>query len=351
MDTCLKPKVKRVNKMRKVTQKTLNNYFSKSVVNSKLSKTNKERKSDIKDLHLSTDWNETSKNTSIKNPNVEYDSLNENLNLNFAYSKRKLQSNDKFEDDQDFKKCDDLNDFRDKNGGNKRFKKSRQRRNFSLGKPLLVNEITNEVLKEIDNIGEDSDDTSTEENSDNVTSEQKLSDDQLAKLTKLFNDIVSRKIPIKEESCSSSSDVPLNDSSNNNNKLIFEEKPVEKCEWLGKVKKSYLKDIVKRNWSKLKGIACGKVYSRRHRDYVRGGKAKIDLTFQVHLAPFTEKQIDYIMDLLIPEFYKGNYEDMDYILKVLLPEVLIIVHMELNGTTHKKSEKLMSEAAFKVKSE
>ncbi|XP_067127569.1 putative leucine-rich repeat-containing protein DDB_G0290503 [Centruroides vittatus] len=349
-DTCLKPKVKRLNKTRKVTQNNLNKCFSKSVVNSKLSKTNKEKDSYIKDLHLSTDLNETSRNTSIKNTNIEYnDSLKENLNLNFAYLKRKLQSNDQFEDDQDFKKCDDLNDFREKNGGNKRFKKSRRRKNFSLERPLPVNETTNEILNKMDNIGEDSDDTSTEENSDNVTSEQELSDDQLAKLTKLFNDIVSRKTPIKDkESCSYISDVPLNDSSNNNSKLIFEEKPVEKCEWLGKVKKSYLKDIVKRNWSKLKGIACGKVYSRRHRDYVRGGRAKIDLTYQVHLYQFTEKQIDYIMDLLIPEFYKGNYEDMDYILKVLLPEMLIIVHMELNGTTHKESDKLMSEAAFKV---
>ncbi|XP_023225587.1 uncharacterized protein LOC111626448 [Centruroides sculpturatus] len=230
-DTCLKPKVKRVNKTRKVTQNDLNKYFSKSVVNSKLSKTNKERDSDIKDLHLSTDLNDTS----IKNTNVEYnDSLKENLNLNFAYSKRKLQTNDQFEDVQDFKKCDDLNDFREKNGGNKRFKKSRRRKNSSLEKPLLVNETTNEISNIIDNIGEDSNDTSTEENSDNVTSEQKLSDDQLAKLTKLFNDIVSRKTPIKDkESCSYISDVPLNDSSNNNNKLIFEEKPVEKCEWLG----------------------------------------------------------------------------------------------------------------------
>lgn len=326
------------------TQKTLNKYFETEFINHSKSET----KSDIKDFSLSPELYETSTNKIIERPDPYCnDSHKENLNINFAYSR----SNSFFdvEDTEDSTKCDDLVDFRDKLRENK-LRKIKKAKNLSMKKVAIDKNKTNlNTLKCINTNAEENDFKFAEKNCKNITSEEEISEDQLAKLKRLFNDIVSHKAPEKDElSFNSYIDENMVLDNENDKELASEEKPVENCEWLGKVKKTCLKNIIKKNWSKLKDIECGRAYSRRHQDYFRGGRAKIDLTFQVHVSQFTEKQIDYIMNLLIPEFYKGGYEDMDYILKVILPETLIIIYMELYGTTHKESDRLMSEAVFKV---
>ncbi|CAH1792452.1 unnamed protein product [Owenia fusiformis] len=102
--------------------------------------------------------------------------------------------------------------------------------------------------------------------------------------------------------------------------------------------------LVKENKKYLRNIYQGKAYNRRHEDYKKGGKARIDLTYQVRLGIFHEEQHDVVMEQLMTMFCKKNFHFLDYILKVLLPETLVKIYMDVKHSTHEEAEQFMEDA-------
>ncbi|XP_046579793.1 uncharacterized protein LOC124287339 [Haliotis rubra] len=94
----------------------------------------------------------------------------------------------------------------------------------------------------------------------------------------------------------------------------------------------------------LRSIFTGKHQCQRHEDYKKGGKARLNLNYQVNLAMFTEPQQDAVMETLMGIFCKRHHKYMDYILKVLLPEMMIRILMEVKHMTYDDTEALMSGA-------
>ncbi|XP_067680271.1 uncharacterized protein [Haliotis asinina] len=94
----------------------------------------------------------------------------------------------------------------------------------------------------------------------------------------------------------------------------------------------------------LRSIFTGKHQCRRHEDYKKGGKTRLNLNYQVNLAMFTEPQQDAVMETLMGMFCKRHHKYMDYILKVLLPEMMIRILMEVKHMTYDDTEALMSGA-------
>lgn len=45
------------------------------------------------------------------------------------------------------------------------------------------------------------------------------------------------------------------------------------------------------------------IFCRRHEDYVKGGRCRIKLNYQVNLCLFSENQLDFIMDKLMQLFH------------------------------------------------
>ncbi|KAL3213906.1 hypothetical protein MRX96_007312 [Rhipicephalus microplus] len=123
----------------------------------------------------------------------------------------------------------------------------------------------------------------------------------------------------------------------------------------------HIRYLFKKFLPELDGILAGKVESWRRTVYFKGGKAKRSLTYKVFFAPFSDKQTDVILDLLMEEFahkkVAGHLSDTtgaavagktylmsgDYLNQVLLPEFLIRIYMANKGTTAEESERLMAE--------
>ncbi|XP_049267004.1 nucleolar protein dao-5 [Rhipicephalus sanguineus] len=104
----------------------------------------------------------------------------------------------------------------------------------------------------------------------------------------------------------------------------------------------HIRYLLKKCLPELEGIRAGKIESWRRTDYFKGGKAKRSLTYKVFFAPFSEKQIDVIIDLLMEEFAQKEVSG-DYLNQVLMPEFMIRVYMANKGTTAEESDRLMAE--------
>ncbi|VDI06762.1 Hypothetical predicted protein [Mytilus galloprovincialis] len=108
-----------------------------------------------------------------------------------------------------------------------------------------------------------------------------------------------------------------------------------------------LKYLVLKNKMYLKSIFQGNTESWRHLDYKKGGRSRKLLNHQVHLGLFTEEQQDIVMETLMSIFCKKHHKFMEYVMKVLLPEMLIKIHMAVNSVSHRESEVMMMEALSK----
>lgn len=104
----------------------------------------------------------------------------------------------------------------------------------------------------------------------------------------------------------------------------------------------HIRYLFKKSVPEMDGIIAGKVQSWRRADYMRGGKAKRVLTYKVHFSPFSEKQLNVIMRLLMDEYALKGVSG-DYLNQVLMPEFLIRVYMANKGTTAEESDRLMAE--------
>nr|XP_006813608.1 PREDICTED: suppressor protein SRP40-like [Saccoglossus kowalevskii] len=101
--------------------------------------------------------------------------------------------------------------------------------------------------------------------------------------------------------------------------------------------------LVNKNEGYLRKIFQGKIYSWRHEDYKTGGIRRIDLTYQVHHGSFSEEQQEVVMQSLMLMFCATHSKYLDYVLKVMCPEALIKIQMDVCKTTHEETERNMKE--------
>ncbi|XP_072024038.1 uncharacterized protein [Amphiura filiformis] len=101
--------------------------------------------------------------------------------------------------------------------------------------------------------------------------------------------------------------------------------------------------LMKRNKHYFKKIFSGKIACRRHQDYKAGGYLRSDLNHSVRFGPFTDEQQDMIIRALIRVFCRKHNHYFDYVTKVLLPEALAKICMEIQGVTHPEAEKFLRE--------
>ena len=91
---------------------------------------------------------------------------------------------------------------------------------------------------------------------------------------------------------------------------------------------------------KIKNGACK---SRRHRDYLSGGKAKRDLSFQINsMRVFSDEAHEVTENWLRKEFCKdGNPAKLDYCLRVLQMELFIRIFMRFTHCSYDEAEDKM----------
>ncbi|KAL5009105.1 hypothetical protein ScPMuIL_014686 [Solemya velum] len=106
----------------------------------------------------------------------------------------------------------------------------------------------------------------------------------------------------------------------------------------------HIQHLVLNNENYLRQIFQGKTLCKRHEQYKEGGQRRKDLNYQVHLGLFSDEQHDVVMEMLIFLFCKRHHQYLDYLLKVLLPEMLIKIYMEIHGTDYDESNQRMAEA-------
>ncbi|XP_025090035.1 uncharacterized protein LOC112561654 isoform X3 [Pomacea canaliculata] len=92
-----------------------------------------------------------------------------------------------------------------------------------------------------------------------------------------------------------------------------------------------LEKSVLRLRTELEAVKQGNHYSRRHEQYMEGGKCRRLLDDQNYLEHFKEGQEDVVMDTLLTMFPKTDVQSLDYIMRVLLPEALIRVYQQVMG--------------------
>ncbi|GAB6022923.1 hypothetical protein CHUAL_007015 [Chamberlinius hualienensis] len=109
-------------------------------------------------------------------------------------------------------------------------------------------------------------------------------------------------------------------------------------------------DEIREQFSKCKNelisISVGKLQCQRHLDYTKGGLAKRNLDHQCYFLRFHKRQIDLAVKCLESIFVEPNGESviiesqtLDYIMRVLLPEFLARLCMNLRNVSYEDAEK------------
>ncbi|XP_074651077.1 uncharacterized protein LOC141905893 [Tubulanus polymorphus] len=102
--------------------------------------------------------------------------------------------------------------------------------------------------------------------------------------------------------------------------------------------------LVMQNECYLRNIFQGKTKCRRHEDYKNGGKSRRNLTLQVPITLYSDAQCDVIIKGLMDMFCPTDTKYMDYVFRVLLPETLIKIYMEVHQTSHELAEERLADA-------
>ncbi|XP_033735150.1 uncharacterized protein LOC117323803 isoform X3 [Pecten maximus] len=100
--------------------------------------------------------------------------------------------------------------------------------------------------------------------------------------------------------------------------------------------------LVQENKRYLKDIFEGKIPCERHKQFKQGGKTRYRLNYQVYLSLFTDEQQDVVMEALMAIFCKKDHGFLDYVMKVMLPEILIKIYMEVTGLDHDEVDEIMA---------
>ncbi|KAK2156676.1 hypothetical protein LSH36_207g01018 [Paralvinella palmiformis] len=98
-------------------------------------------------------------------------------------------------------------------------------------------------------------------------------------------------------------------------------------------------------------ISNSMVRNRRHDDYKSGIKQRVQLSWQIPLGLFTDSQVDMILHQLQLMFCKKNTKHLDYVLKVIFPEVLIKIYMDVFHVDHTRAESNMNDAVYQSDSQ
>ncbi len=104
-----------------------------------------------------------------------------------------------------------------------------------------------------------------------------------------------------------------------------------------------LKELLHKNTPLMKRVFSGKhSASWRHLHYKAKGAKKRALTYKVPVGPFKDEQHQTIVSYLMEIYCSNNKRYLDYVLKVLVSEMLIAIYMDVHHISDpKKAEELM----------
>ncbi|XP_041353431.1 uncharacterized protein LOC121371534 [Gigantopelta aegis] len=189
-----------------------------------------------------------------------------------------------------------------------------------------------------------------EESSDHVASESFESGDQA--------DIGSGSLKESSDSfvCLSRNDILVNDhlsveatdsgcsslQSESRSNLAELTKELKQIQSVDSIKKIQLEKLVFSYEPYLRKLFQGQVSCWRHQEYKKGGSSRANLNYYVHFGLFTEEQQDVVMETLMSIFCKKHHRYLDYIMKVLLPEILIKILMEMKELSHNEADTLLA---------
>ncbi|XP_013412165.1 uncharacterized protein LOC106174933 isoform X2 [Lingula anatina] len=106
-----------------------------------------------------------------------------------------------------------------------------------------------------------------------------------------------------------------------------------------------LRYMVEKNEKYLRQIFEGKRSCLRHEEYKKGGVSRYNLDHnQASLCVYLESQNDAVMETLIQIFCKKHNKYLDYLMKVLLPEALIKIYMDVHQVGHAAAEEALRAA-------
>ncbi|XP_060070538.1 uncharacterized protein LOC132550485 [Ylistrum balloti] len=108
--------------------------------------------------------------------------------------------------------------------------------------------------------------------------------------------------------------------------------------------------LVQDNKKYLRNIFEGKIPCERHKQFKQGGRARFRLNYQVYLSLFTDEQQDIVMEALMSIFCKKDHGFLDYVMKVMLPEMLIKIYMNVTGLNHDEVDGIMARGGDRFES-
>ncbi|XP_064622585.1 uncharacterized protein LOC135484826 [Lineus longissimus] len=116
------------------------------------------------------------------------------------------------------------------------------------------------------------------------------------------------------------------------------DKEIQSIHDVSKLSDSHLQYLVTKYEKYLQEIFQGKSRSWRHEDYKRGGKDRQNLTYNIHTLRYREEQEDTVMESLMKIFCSKHQKYLDYVFKVMFPEMLIKIYMEVRSCSMEKAE-------------
>nr|XP_054758202.1 uncharacterized protein LOC129264360 [Lytechinus pictus] len=99
--------------------------------------------------------------------------------------------------------------------------------------------------------------------------------------------------------------------------------------------------LTQRNKKYLHNIFQGKRPCERHQCYKKKGPHRIGMGSNVRLGPFKEEQMDAVMGELVKIYCTKHIKYMDYVSKVLLPEAMTKIYMDVHRVSHTHAEEVM----------
>ncbi|XP_022094602.1 uncharacterized protein LOC110981380 [Acanthaster planci] len=104
---------------------------------------------------------------------------------------------------------------------------------------------------------------------------------------------------------------------------------ISDAEGVSKLSCLHLQRLTRKNRRYLKEIFIGKRPCKRHANYKQGGSTRANLAYEAWYGPYTEDQVDCVMNELVKVYCSSHNKYFDYVSKVLLPEALTKICMDV----------------------
>ncbi|XP_071832420.1 uncharacterized protein [Apostichopus japonicus] len=101
-----------------------------------------------------------------------------------------------------------------------------------------------------------------------------------------------------------------------------------------------LQYLTKVNASYLREIFQGRRACLRHTEYKSSSSLRAEMMYLVSYGDFSVDNLEIIMDTLVPIFCRKSSKFLDYVSKVLLPELLVKICMDVLHLDYKEAESL-----------